>query len=119
MTYQICFVTTGNLANAQKIANLLVEKKLAACVSIIPQVKSIYWWQNKIEKTDEFLLIIKSRKNLYKDIIQLIKENHTYTVPEVIFMDIVNGNQEYLDWIGANTLFDSNISKDKETKKKI
>ena len=119
MAYQICFVTVGNLTNAQKIANLLVEKKLAACVSILSQVKSIYRWQNKMEKADEFLLIIKSRKKLSKDIIQLVKENHNYTVPEVIFADIVDGNEEYLDWIGANTLFDTNISKDKNTKKNI
>lgn len=117
--YQVCFVTVGNITNAQKIANILVEKKLAACVSIVPSVKSIYWWQGKIEKSDEVLLIIKSRKNLSKDIIQTVKENHTYTVPEIIFMDIETGNPEYLDWIGANTLFDPNVTKNKNSRKNI
>jgi len=115
--YQICFVTAGNENNAMKIANILVEKRLAPCVSVIPSLKSVYRWQGKVEKSDEFLLIIKSRKTLSKDIIQTVRENHTYTVPEVVFMDIAAGNEEYLDWMGANTLFTSNIPKDKNLRK--
>jgi len=116
--YQICIITANNETISSKIAQELVEKKLAACVNIITSVKSIYWWQDKIEKAEEIMLIAKTRKNLAKDIIQTVKELHSYTTAEIIFFDIADGNEEYLDWIGANTLFSSNISKDKIEKEK-
>ena len=115
--YQLCFVSVGDENTASLISQSLVEKKLAACVSVIGNVSSCYRWQGKVEKSPEFLLIIKTRKNLLEDVLQFVKRNHTYTVPEILFLDIENGNKEYLDWLGANTLFTTNIPNDKTAKK--
>ncbi|MCG2726968.1 MAG: divalent-cation tolerance protein CutA [Elusimicrobia bacterium] len=102
--YQVCLITAGNKKTASKIANGLVRNNLAACVSIIPSIKSIYKWQGKIEKADEYLLIVKTQASLSKKIINFTKENHTYSNPEIIFFDIAGGSKKYLDWITQNTL---------------
>lgn len=109
--YQICFITTGDKKTANAIVNGLLKNRLAACVSVIENISSTYWWKNKIEHAKEFLLIVKTRKSLAQDIIQFVRENHTYTIPEVIFFEITSGNKRYLDWLGANTVFTRNITK--------
>lgn len=114
--YCICFITTDSTDVAQKIARDIVEEKLAACVNIISKIESIYRWQGKIENSQELLLIIKTKTILIKDIIKFVKDRHNYSVPEIIFTPIIDGNEEYLDWIGANTVFTTNISKDREEK---
>ena len=81
---------------------LLAERK-AACVNIIPKVESHYRWQGKIESDDELLLIVKTRITLLDEIITLVKENHPYTVPEIIALPIVGGNADYLQWIEKET----------------
>ncbi len=115
--YCLCLITAPDKNLAMKLAETLVDQRLAACVNIIPQIKSVYRWQEKIEKSEEFLLIAKTRAKLSKDIIRAVKEKHSYSVPEVIFTDILDGSEDYLDWLGANTLFSSNITQDKEGKK--
>lgn len=110
--YKVCFITADSEQIANKIAEVLIQEKLAACVNIIPGISSIYWWKDKIERASEFLLVVKTKSALMKDVIQAVKEHHSYTVPEIIFMDIVDGNPDYLDWLGANTLFTSNIPKE-------
>ena len=114
--YTVCFVTVGDEKTAELIAKGLVEGKFAACVSVIGNVASTYRWQGKVEKSREFLLVIKTRKKLREDVEQFVKRNHTYTAPEVLFLDVEYGSREYLDWVGANTLFTSNIPKDKHGK---
>jgi len=116
--YKLCLVTIDNEELAKKIARRLVDEKLAACVNIIKKIKSIYRWKDKIEESDEILLLIKTKTILVKDIIFLVKSMHNYSVPEIIFLDISEGLDEYLDWLGANTLFTSNISIDREEDKK-
>ena len=120
-TYDICFVTVGDKVTAGEIASGLLKGKLAACVSIIPGVESSYWWKNRIEKSSELLLIIKTRRVLREDVMQFVKEHHPYTVPETIFTEIDGAAQNYLDWLGANTLFTTNIPLDQaqDTKKEI
>lgn len=114
--YCICLITTDSKDVAQNIANGLVNEKLAACVNIIPGINSVYRWKENIENSSEILLIIKTKTVLIKDIIKFVKDRHNYTVPEIIFLPIIDGYEEYLDWIGANTLFSTNISKDRESK---
>lgn len=120
-TYDICFVTVGDKKTAESISAGLLKGKLAACVSIVPGIESSYWWKDRIEKSSELLLIIKSRRVLREDIIQFVKERHPYTVPETIFTEIAGASKDYLDWLGANTLFTTNIPLDKapDTKKEI
>jgi periplasmic divalent cation tolerance protein len=96
----VVFVTTPE-AEAQGLAEVLVREKKAACVNIVPKVRSTYWWQGEIESDDESLLIIKTRLSLLDDLIEVVKETHSYEVPEVIALPILGGNQDYLDWIGS------------------
>lgn len=114
--YTVCFVTVGDEKTAALIAKGLVEGRLAACVSVIGHVSSTYRWKDKLETDRECLLLIKTRKTLTADVQQFIKSNHPSKVPEVIFLNVANGSKAYLDWLGANTLFTSNISRDKAEK---
>jgi len=95
----VVFVTTPE-AEAQVLAEVLVREKKAACVNIVPRVRSTYWWQGEIESDDESLLIIKTSLSLLDDLIEAVKETHSYEVPEVIALPVVGGNEDYLDWIG-------------------
>lgn len=96
----VVFVTTPE-AEAQALAEVLVREKKAACVNIIPRVRSTYWWQDKVESDDESLLIIKTRLSLLDGLVAAVKEAHSYEVPEVIALPVVAGNRDYLDWIGS------------------
>ncbi|HNW43494.1 MAG TPA: divalent-cation tolerance protein CutA [Elusimicrobiales bacterium] len=111
--YDICFVTVGDKKTADAITLGLLQEKLAACVSAVPGVESSYWWKDKLERSAEILLIIKTRRTLREDIIQFVKRHHPYAVPETVFTQIEGGSKEYLDWLGANTRFTTNIPLDK------
>jgi periplasmic divalent cation tolerance protein len=91
--------TTGSEAEARTIARSLVERRLVACVNILPKIKSIYRWQEKIEESEEWLLVIKTTSELFAEVQDAIKELHSYEVPECFSVAIENGSQEYLRWI--------------------
>lgn len=97
--YAVILVTASSLEEAQKIATVLLNKRKAACINIMPQVQSSYWWQGKIDKAEESLLIIKTMASAIQDVIELVKANHSYTVPEIIALPIIAGNPDYLEWI--------------------
>jgi periplasmic divalent cation tolerance protein len=86
---------------AQEIASALVEQRKAACVNIIKGVISIFRWRGTLESDRESLLVIKSRASLLDEIIALVKQVHSYDVPEIIALPIIGGNKEYLDWIDS------------------
>ena len=96
------FTTTGNRKDAEKIAKKLLENKLAACVQIFP-VSSIYRWKGRIDRSREYLCIIKSKRGLYKKIEETIKEIHPYEVPEIISFPISSGSKDYLEWLAEET----------------
>ena len=98
-TYIVLFITAANAEEAQQISRVLLEQKKAACVNIVPKVKSLFWWEGKIDSEQENLLIVKTKASLLPEIISLVKQVHSYTVPEIIALPIVGGNQDYLDWI--------------------
>lgn len=102
--YIVVFVTVKNKAEAGRIAELLISKKLAACVNIINPVNSIFWWAHKLDSASEVLLIIKTKRTLFKKLEQAVKLMHSYEVPEIIALPIVLGSKKYLDWIKATTL---------------
>ena len=99
MDYYTFFVTVPNLEEGKKIANLLLESKLAACVNIIPNIVSIYWWEGKITKDNELLLIIKTNEKNCDSIIKKIGDIHSYSNPECVAFKIEKGSKKYLDWI--------------------
>src|SRR5437879_600662 len=96
---RIIFTTTGSKEEARKIATALVERRLAACVNIIPKIESIYRWEGKIETAEEWLLIIKTNASAFTRVRDAIKELHSYDLPECISISIDDGSGEYLQWI--------------------
>jgi periplasmic divalent cation tolerance protein len=99
---RIALTTAGSAEDARRIAQALVERRLAACVNIVPQVESIYRWQDKVENASEFLLLIKTEAGVFDDLCEAVKELHSYLVPECIMLEIRGGSSEYLDWIEEN-----------------
>jgi len=95
----IIFCTCPDHSTAEKIARLLVEDKLVACVNIVPGIISIYAWEGKIESAQEHLLIIKAKSLNYQLIESAIQQHHPYQLPEIIAMPIERGLPEYLNWI--------------------
>ncbi len=95
----VIFITAKDKDEARMIATKLVEQKLAACVNIIDGVESVFWWEGKVGQAQEALLIAKSKKSLFKEILKTVKKVHSYTVPEVIALPIVKGSSDYLNWI--------------------
>lgn len=97
--HSAAFVTVPNEETAKKLAHSLVSEKLAACVNIIPKITSIYMWEGKVTEDSELLLMIKTSTEKIDSVSKYVRENHPYTVAEVISFPIANGNQPYLDWI--------------------
>jgi len=95
--------TASSQEEARKIAETLVEEQLAACVSIVPNIHSIYKWKGSVERTEESLLVIKTTQQHAARIIQRIGQLHSYEVPEVIFLPISSGAENYLAWLSSNT----------------
>ena len=91
--------TTATREDAQKIADALVEKRVAGCVQILGPIVSTFWWHGKIERTEEWLCMIKSERRFYSRLEQSIKELHSYETPEIIAVPIVAGSQQYLQWL--------------------
>ena len=99
----LVFVTVPSLKEGERIGEKLVEKKLAACVNIVPHLYSIFFWQGKIEKEGELLLIIKTMPDCMEKLIEKVKKIHSYDVPEIIALPVVQGNQDYINWIYEST----------------
>lgn len=97
--YSACITTVATDDIARKLARSLVESHLAACVNIIPNVRSIYEWKSTIHEDNELILMIKTRHEYVQQLIEFIKKNHPYEVPELIELPINNGNLDYLKWI--------------------
>jgi periplasmic divalent cation tolerance protein len=93
------FTTTENREEAEKTAEVLVEKRIAGCVQIVGPITSTYRWKGKIETAKEWLCLIKSRRDLYGEVEKAIKEMHTYETPEIIGAPIVTGSRDYLEWL--------------------
>ncbi len=98
----VILITCANRKEAEQIARHLVIQKLVACVNIVDKIKSLFWWQQKIDSASEVLLIAKSKKILMSRIINAVKSQHSYQVPEVIALPIVAGNKDYINWINES-----------------
>jgi periplasmic divalent cation tolerance protein len=100
--YQVVFCTVPNIEIAKSIARETVSNRLAACCNIIPGLTSIYTWKNETQEDSELLLLIKTKVNVLPELTEKIKELHPYEVPEIIALEINEGNQEYLNWVNEN-----------------
>ena len=98
----VIFITASNKQEAGKIASALIEKKLAACVNIVEKVESVFWWQGKVDRSGEALMVAKSKKDKFNKIVKLVKSLHSYEVPEIIALPIVAGEKSYLAWINES-----------------
>jgi periplasmic divalent cation tolerance protein len=101
MTDKRLVLTTAS-SEAQKIARTLVERKLAACVNIVPQISSIYRWQGKVEEAQEWLLIIKTTAEVSNRVRDAVAQLHSYELPECICLAIEDGSSNYLQWIAGS-----------------
>jgi periplasmic divalent cation tolerance protein len=93
------FTTTDTKENARQIAKRVVEKNLAACAQIIGPISSIFWWKNNINEEEEWLIIIKSRKDLYEELEHAIMKVHKYEIPEILAVPVLAGAKSYLEWL--------------------
>src|SRR6185437_2115892 len=100
---RIVLTTAGSPEEAEKIARALVERRLAACVNIVPQIQSVYRWKDKIEQETEWLLIIKTKTNLFESVADAIKELHSYQLPACVMLEVSSGSERYLNWMRENT----------------
>tara|TARA_Y100000034_G_scaffold83927_1_gene100530 strand:- start:264 stop:584 length:321 start_codon:yes stop_codon:yes gene_type:complete len=97
--YKIVLTTCETKHDARKLAAILVEKKLAACVNILPEVESVYVWQGKVEQQTESKLFIKTNVQHLEELMACIKCHHSYDVPEIQVLDVSTGNPDYFNWI--------------------
>lgn len=95
----ICYITTPNEESAKKLARDVISNKLAACVNIIPNIQSIYEWDGRINEDLEYLMMIKTTTENVNELSTFVRDNHPYSVAEVISVKIDNGNPPYLDWV--------------------
>lgn len=100
----VVFSTCSSQGEAEKIASALVEKRFAACVYLIPRVQSIYRWRGAVERSEEIVLVIKSSRELFDRLQGELLKMHSYEVPEVIALPIVDGAEGYLAWMERELL---------------
>lgn len=99
MSYLIVFMTAPNREEAAKIVRILLAEKLIACGNIVDPVSSLFWWKGKIEEEKEVLVIMKSHERLFKKLSKRVTELHSYDVPEILALPIVDGSSSYLEWL--------------------
>ena len=98
----VILVTAKDKKEATTIAKGLLEAKLIACANIIDGVQSLFWWQGKIDSLKEVVMVLKTKKNLFKKVLTRVKALHSYQTPEIIALPIVNGSEDYLKWINSS-----------------
>lgn len=95
----VVLTTTETQKDGEWLAHLLVERGLAACVQVLPQMKTVYRWQDHVERANETLLLIKTTREAYHDVEEAIRENHQYQTPEILALPVIAGSGSYLEWL--------------------
>jgi periplasmic divalent cation tolerance protein len=103
MKLNLIYITTKDKEEARKIGKELVESRLAACINIIENVNSMYWWEGKIQNEGEAVLIAKTKESLVPELIEKVKSMHSYDCPCVVSLPILDGNKDYLEWLQKET----------------
>jgi len=101
--FLLVLTTVSSEDEGRAIAQKIVEDRLAACVSELSAVRSFYWWEDRMNDEQEFILIIKTRTSLFKEVEEKIKTLHSYEVPEIIALPVLAGSEDYLEWIRQST----------------
>lgn len=101
--YLVVLITCPDLKEGKWIGEILLKERLAACVNILPHVTSFFWWSSKLHKSDEVLLLVKTKKKVLRKLIKRVKETHQYENPEIIALPIIGGSKEYTKWIEDET----------------
>jgi periplasmic divalent cation tolerance protein len=99
--YVIVLVTTASKQEAEKIAQRLLKQRLIACANIIGPVSSHFRWSGKLEKAEEYLIFMKSRRDLFDKLVETVKALHSYEVPEILVLPVVGGSKDYLSWLSS------------------
>lgn len=99
----VVFVTASSEEEAGRIGQRLVKDKLAACVTLLPGIRSLFWWEGKVAEERETLMIIKTRETIFATLAKTVKALHSYQVPEIIALSVKKGSSDYLAWIQAVT----------------
>jgi periplasmic divalent cation tolerance protein len=107
--YVVLLSTTGSVDEAETISDYLITNHLAACVNIIPSIRSVYWWDNKVNHDSETLMLIKTETSLIPEVEQCVRKLHSYQTPELIALSLQYGIAEYLQWM-SESLSPSNES---------
>jgi len=103
MTDKVLVLSTcGSAEEGERIARMLLEQRLAACVNVVAPIRSFYWWQGKVEDSPECLLVIKSSRHLFDRLRVALEAAHSYEVPEILVLPIVDGSANYLNWMDEN-----------------
>ena len=97
----VVLMTAGSQQEADRIANALVTKMLAACVNVLPGVTSVYRWEGELQRDQEWLLVAKSTRDVLDDLVQCVQAIHSYDLPEVIALPVVGGSEAYLRWVDS------------------
>ncbi|MEM0008077.1 MAG: divalent-cation tolerance protein CutA [Candidatus Bathyarchaeia archaeon] len=98
----IVLTTTSSREEAEKIAHALLAERLIACANIIGPIHSLFWWQDKIDTAQEYLILMKTRKDLFNKLAEKVKALHSYQVPEIIALPIVEGFKPYMEWLNSS-----------------
>ncbi len=103
MRLNLVYITTKDKEEARKIGEELVKVRLAACVNILDNINSIYWWEGKIQDDKEAVLIAKTKESLVSELIKKVRALHSYSCPCIVSLPILDGNKAYLDWLQKET----------------
>lgn len=99
----LAYITAKDKAEAAFLSDMILKNRLAACVNILEGIHSAYWWENKIEKSEEIILIAKTREGLKTEIIEAVKKYHSYDCPCVLFIPVQGGHENYINWLMKET----------------
>lgn len=101
------YITTSSYQEARNIAQKLLEEKLVACANILDGMESLYWWHGNIEQSQEAVLLVKTTKNLFDQVEQMVKSMHSYDVPCIVALPLIQVNKEYAEWISDQLIISS------------
>lgn len=99
----VVLCTTSSETESRKLASLILEQKLAACVNVVSGIHSLFFWEGRLEEESESLMVIKTSETQYPKLEKILSEAHSYDLPEIIALPITQGSQAYLDWIEKST----------------